>query len=322
MTRAPAAAGLVLAACSVLLGACAAQVPLLDAAAAPVELDATPFFPQLEHQCGPAALATVLGASGVAATPAELTSLVYLPGRKGSLQVEMQAAPRRYGRIAYALSPQLAAITGELDAGRPVLVLHNYGLPAWPRWHYAVVVGHDPAAQQLMLRSGETRRQVLSAKTFMRAWDNAGRWAIVLLQPGELPRHPDRARYLEAASAFERVASPQAALQSWEAAVHEWPADAVPWVGRGTARFRLADYSAAAADYRQALERDPSLAGARNNLAMALLEQGCAAAARREMALLDADQMDVALREAVADTQARIATRIARPDAAHCIVEL
>jgi len=33
-----------------------------------VELDATPFFPQRDYQCGPAALATLLSASGVATT--------------------------------------------------------------------------------------------------------------------------------------------------------------------------------------------------------------------------------------------------------------
>jgi hypothetical protein len=30
------------------------------------ELTATPFYPQTEHQCGPAALATVLSAAGLA----------------------------------------------------------------------------------------------------------------------------------------------------------------------------------------------------------------------------------------------------------------
>ena len=37
------------------------------------ELEAVPFFPQKAYQCGPAALATVLGAAGFAVTPDELT---------------------------------------------------------------------------------------------------------------------------------------------------------------------------------------------------------------------------------------------------------
>src|SRR5207237_9306004 len=52
-----------------------------------VELTQVPFFPQDEYQCGPAALATVLASSGVKVTPEELVAQVYIPERKGSLQI-------------------------------------------------------------------------------------------------------------------------------------------------------------------------------------------------------------------------------------------
>src|SRR6185369_16909638 len=146
------AAGTMLAACVLLLGGCVTRGPLLESSTRVVELDDTPFFPQAKHECGPAALATVLAASAVPVTPQELESRVYLPGRRGSLQVEMQAAPRAYGRLSYRVESELAAITAELDAHRPVLVLHNYGLPFWPRWHYAVVVGYDGPRDRIILR--------------------------------------------------------------------------------------------------------------------------------------------------------------------------
>jgi hypothetical protein len=61
---------------------------------APIELADTPFFPQEALQCGPAALATVLGAAGVAAHPDALAREVYTPGLGGSLQLELVAAAR------------------------------------------------------------------------------------------------------------------------------------------------------------------------------------------------------------------------------------
>ena len=64
-----------------------------------VQLSSVPFYPQEAYQCGPAALAGVLGAAGVAATPSSLAPQVYLPGRQGSLQLELMAASRRAGRI-------------------------------------------------------------------------------------------------------------------------------------------------------------------------------------------------------------------------------
>ena len=40
-----------------------------------VEWTGVPFFPQVDYQCGPAALATVLGYSGVKVTPEQLSGL-------------------------------------------------------------------------------------------------------------------------------------------------------------------------------------------------------------------------------------------------------
>lgn len=318
MTRRRRVAGLLLAACCSLLVGCASRSPLLEGPARQVELDQTPFHPQLIHQCGPAALATVLGASGVEASPDSLAREVYVPGRRGSLQIEMQAAPRRYGRLAYALDPDLAAITAEIDAGRPVLVLHNYGLPFWPRWHYAVVIGYDAGDARLWLRSGTRRRQEMSARHFMRAWDNGGRWALVLLRPGELPAHPRRDRFLEAAAAFERTAAPGDARLAFDAALRAWPQDAVALVGRGTARYRAGDLAGAARDYASALEQEPMNAGARNNLAMTRLMQGCSAAAARIISGVDEASLSPALRAAIADTRAQIAARAGTPEAAAC----
>src|ERR1700682_5879059 len=74
------------------------------------ELAAVPFLPQDEYQCGPSSLATVLSHAGVKITPEDLVSQVYLPGRRGSLQVEMLAAPRKYGIVSYQLARRFLAV--------------------------------------------------------------------------------------------------------------------------------------------------------------------------------------------------------------------
>jgi hypothetical protein len=127
---------------------------LPPAAPGRTELVATPFFPQTEHQCGPAALATVLGAAGVEASPAALAAEVYLPGRKGSLQAELAAAIRARGLLAYPVGPATSDLFGQVAAGWPVLVLQKLGFGPWPAWHYAVVIGYDQAAATVVLRSG------------------------------------------------------------------------------------------------------------------------------------------------------------------------
>src|SRR5437588_472596 len=105
-----------------------------------VELTQVPFFPQSEYQCGPAALATALASFGVKVTPEDLVPQVYLPQRKGSLQIEMMAAARRHGMVSYQLAPRFEDVLRELSAGNPVIVLQNLGFGGG--WHYAVAVGY------------------------------------------------------------------------------------------------------------------------------------------------------------------------------------
>src|SRR6185312_16162056 len=120
------------------LGGCAIVLPqaqALDkqwpgALADHVELDRVPFYPQTDYQCGPAALAMVMDYDGLAVTPEALVSQVYIPDRKGSLQVEMLAAPRRHGLVSWQLAPRLTDLLREVDAGHPVIVLQDFGI--WP----------------------------------------------------------------------------------------------------------------------------------------------------------------------------------------------
>ncbi|MES9847302.1 MAG: hypothetical protein ABW145_02835, partial [Candidatus Thiodiazotropha sp.] len=108
-----------------LLAGCASRPPILpsllttETAISRLEIETTPFHPQKKYQCGPAALATLLGHSGVSVTAESLVPLVYLPDKKGSLQIEMVAASRRLGRIPYLIEPDLPTLIGELQAGRP-----------------------------------------------------------------------------------------------------------------------------------------------------------------------------------------------------------
>jgi tetratricopeptide (TPR) repeat protein len=301
-----------------LLTGCVARGPVMAESA--TELVATPFFPQKKFQCGPAALATVLGASGVPVTADALTQALYLPARRGSLQVEMLATPRSHGRLAVRLPRNPESIVDELEGGRPVLVLHNYGLPFWPRWHYAVVVGYDPDDDVFVLRSGTKPRQQMRTRRFMVAWHYGGRWAMVVLRPGETPALDDARTYLEAAADFEAAAKPADARAAFDAAAHRWPSEPAAFIGRGTAAYRLGELRAAARDYSEALRLDPGEVAARNNLAQTLLDLGCPARARRMLEAIDERSLAPAMLEAVRDTRRHVAARpAAQPDSDACV---
>lgn len=270
---------------ALLLGGCAGTGPVLsprlpeDNRDTAVELEDAPFFAQSDYQCGPAALATLLQATGSRVTPADLAPEVYLPARRGSLQLELIAATRRHGRLPYVIAPRLSVLLGELRAARPVLVLQNLGLQNLPAWHYAVAIGYLPASDEIILRSGTHRRKLMDASRFLRTWENAGAWGLLVLRPGEMPAQVDAVTYIKAAAGLESAGQLRAAHRSYAAAAQRWPDNATAWLGLGNTRYALGSPIEAERAFRQALHADPAYLAASNNLAMLLAERGCHPAA-------------------------------------------
>ena len=270
------------------------------------ELAEVPFFPQTIHQCGPAALATVLGASGVATTPEQLAPLVYIPGRRGSLQVEMLAAARSQGRLAFVLEPDFAALTTELAAGNPVLVLQDLGAVGIHLWHFAVVVGFDPDRELVILRSGTERRRLEPRRRFLRSWRGGQHWAAVVTPPDQPAAMATGSGFIRALSAGERYLSAEAISKGYAVALARWPAEPLVLLASGNQAYATGLLSDAIARYRELLVVESGNVAGRNNLANALLDAGCTAAAlgaaRQASALIPAGSP---LADAVADTLAK-----------------
>lgn len=273
------AAASALAACTTLPPAewTAPSVPSLPRQA---ERRDAPFHPQEEYQCGPAALATTLGAAGIRRTPEALKDEVYVPARKGSLQPEMLAAARRSGTVAYVIRPEAQALLTEVAAGNPVLVLQNLRFDWFPQWHYAVVVGYDLDAGTVALRSGREERLLMDLAAFDRTWARSGRWAFVAVPPDRLPATAVEQNYVMAAVALERV-SPEGAEKAYHSALDAWPGNLIARIGLGNAAYRRGDLPGAEAALRRATADHPQSADAWNNLAQVLHEQGKSLEARR-----------------------------------------
>ena len=293
------------------LAGCAASPTLAERlpAGAPgsIELAETPFFPQDDYQCGPAALATVLRASGVITSAADLTPQVYLPGRHGSLQAELIGAARRHGRLPYLMPPQADELVAELHEGRPVLLLQNLGATRWPRWHYAVLIGYDADRNVALLRSGKRERVEMRWQRFARTWHRGGRWAVTTLVPGVIPRHADPARYIEAAAGLEAVGRRAEAGAAYDAAIERWPDASHAWLGRGNVAYGEGALASAVDAYLRAIRLAPADTAARNNLAQALADGGCAAQATRQIERAAALAAGTALAGTIAESRARIA---------------
>ncbi len=257
-----------------LMAGCAQKHPAMRIpSGTSVLLEATPFFAQEEYQCGPASLAMILKASGVEVHPDDLAPRTYLPERRGSLQLELIAASRQYQRLPFEIERNLVALIDELQQGRPVLVLQNYGLESLPAYHYAVVIGVEE--DDIILRSGTTKELHINVSAFLMSWIRAGSWGLIALRPGELPVRTTPEKYLKVVNDFSLKGEPQLTEQSYLAALDRWPDHHAVRFALGNNYLQQQKTAQAASQFKAILKDDSENIAAANNLAESYLRNGC-----------------------------------------------
>lgn len=289
--------------------------PPVAPAQSAAEISRTPFFPQDAYQCGPAALATLLGASGVEVAPKALVSEVYIPARKGSLQAEMLGAARKRGRVPVQLPTgpgAFEALAEALRADQPVLVMQNIGLKMLPAWHYAVVVGVDTSSQNVTLRSGTEPRLRTPFKAFAKSWAASDTWGVTLHPPDAPPPWAALEDWMQTVAVWSRTA-PAAAAVAAEAATRRWPDHPAPWLAAGNARYADEDVAGAVQAFRHAQALRPSVGGA-HNLAIILASNGCFDAADDALQAVDAAQARHPAMLSARDRVRSLSTQVAARD--------
>ena len=238
------------------------------------ELDQVVFYPQEEHQCGPASLAMVLQHAGQNIEPSKLKKYLYLPEKQGSLQAEMMAAARRYGVLAYMLKPELQDVLSEVAEGNPVLVLQNLGLSWYPLWHYAVVIGYDTRSEEIILRSGIVRRQLMPFTTFENTWARSDHWAVVVLPLGRIPKTASAEGYIKSVIALEHTSPTSDVWAAYSGAMQRWPDSLVAQMAAGNSAYRIGMLNQAHAIFLKASQEHQDSVAAFNNLAQTLSDLG------------------------------------------------
>lgn len=226
----------------------------------------------------------ILNHRGLADTPDELKDRVYIPERKGTLQVELVSASRERDLLVYPVPGELKALMAEVDAGNPVLVMQNLAFNWFPQWHYAVVVGYDLKKREMIVHSGLNKAQREAFKVFMRTWNRADRWARVMLPPHQLPASAQPLVYLRAASDLEQTGRLDSARQAYAAALSAWPQQPTARFGLGNVAWAQELPDISVEHFRTLVTDFPDFKPGWNNLAVALKATGCPQSAKTAQA--------------------------------------
>jgi tetratricopeptide (TPR) repeat protein len=241
---------------------------------AQVELTEVPFFPQQKYHCGPSSLASVVSYRGTPVEPDQIAQMIYVPGLKGSLQIEVEAAARQFEMLPVQLDGKLESLLRELAAGNPIFVLQNLGLDSIPVWHYEVVVGYDLDERVVVLRSGVDARVLRSFALFEKTWQRADHWALVVVSTDTVPVTASADTYLDAVIGMEQVGRIESANNAYATALRRWPGNLLAQTGLGNSSYAMGEFVAAETAYRSALMIDPQKAEVWNNLAYVLAQLG------------------------------------------------
>ena len=181
-----------------------------------VELNGVPFFRGNANQGGPQVLASMFSEQRIRTTPGLLTKPLKLPGAEDALQSNMEKLASEYGLLVYPLDKSLSALLTQVAAGYPVMLRFTDGT-VWSTPRYAMLVGFNRTKQTVLLRAGMERRRLMDFDKFESAWKDAGGWAVLVVSPGQLPAHVDRARWLKAANDLSRAGQEQASAKAIQA---------------------------------------------------------------------------------------------------------
>lgn len=182
-----------------------------------------PFYPQQDFYCGPTTLAEVFNFYSIPLTPENIAPNLFIPELAGSLQIEMVAAARQQGLVAYAERGNLDNLLTLASEDIPVVVLQNVSISWLPMWHYALVIGYDLDNQQIILHSGVTKQHRLNIATFERTWGRGQYWMMAALPATKTSEQFTPLKYTQAAQDLLSTGQSAPGLTALQSAITQWP---------------------------------------------------------------------------------------------------
>jgi tetratricopeptide (TPR) repeat protein len=212
---------------------------------------------------------------GERVTQDEIAGAIYLPEIRGTLTTELADYARRSNLWVRQYTGSETDLRQKLAAGVPLIVLGKFG----NQYHYFVVLDVDDFRQTVTVHSDTRAGIEFSQDEFIRFWERADRWTLLVCPPDLASNPSRRATWTLSADEhndlgvfLERTGQLAAAAGNYREAAELKPANSWFQMNLGNALLKQGLFAEAASAYAQAVKLDPENADAMNNLANAYAE--------------------------------------------------
>ncbi len=139
-----------------------------------------PFYAQSKNQCGPVSLAAVMNYHGVAVTPDEIAAEIFSKTAKGTLTLDMLIYASKKGLKVTQYSGSIEDIRTNINAGKPLIVLVDYGF-FYTQYHFMVVIGYSDSG--VVVNSDVFQGQFIPIEKFIALWQKTNYWTLLISKP-------------------------------------------------------------------------------------------------------------------------------------------
>jgi tetratricopeptide (TPR) repeat protein len=227
------------------------------------------FVRQRRNWCGPAALASVFHYWGEDISQEEIAKSIYLPNIKGTLTFDLENYALNKGYFAQALHPDIYDLGKKIRSGIPVIVMHQV-LPVFRKYHYLVIFGYSDTDRAVLAYDGRERPQIISYANFLRKWEGAGNWTLVVCPPEKVSWQLDAYYSNRLGLLYEKKGKIESARGYYQEAFEQRSDNATYAYNIANTYLKEGKFDQAVSFYKKAIKINPDFAASYNNLAYSL----------------------------------------------------
>jgi hypothetical protein len=103
--------------------------------------------------------------------------------------MDMENFAREAGFATASSSGTLDELKAYVRKGTPVICMLDLGFGPYRQPHYIIVIGFDDVNAVIIEHDGLKPNSLMGYDTFMKAWDRAGRWMLVIMPKAVGTKH-------------------------------------------------------------------------------------------------------------------------------------